>query len=197
MKLWTTLEEKKLRELFPVYKTNDVAKMMGRSYRSVRDKAYDLGLTKEFDFCDKFLPGNKINPFKKGEWAKGCERTWFKPGNKLHSYPIGTETIRWGVVFVKVSDLPTEGNNRQRFLINWKRKKNLVWEAVNGPIPEGHFLTVLDGNQHNLSIENLALVTPGNLSKYVKTRKRRSYEVCSASSKKAWETRRKNAEARA
>ena len=187
VKLWTTLEERKLRELFPVYKTKDVAKMMSRSYRSVRDKAYDLGLKKEFDFIDTFLPGHKIHPFKKGEWAPGCEKTWFQKGNRMHSFPIGTERIRWGVVFIKVTDTPTPKglDNRQGFLLNWKRKKNLVWEEHFGPVPDGHFVCVKDGNQHNCSPKNLALVDRNNLAKYAN----RDRQKWSEAKRKDWANR--------
>ena len=187
MKLWTTLEERRLRELFPVYKTHDVAKMMNRTYRSVRDKAYNLGLVKEFDFQDRFLPNHKIRPFKKGEWAPGCEKTWFKKGNRAHSFPIGTERIRWGVLFVKVTDNPTPKglNNRQGFLLNWKRKKNLVWEEHFGPIPEGHFVCIKDQNQYNCVPENLALVDRNNIAKYA----RRDKEKWAEAQRKAWATR--------
>ena len=36
----------------------------------------------------------------------------------------------------------------------------LVWEAFNGPIPEGLQINHLDENKHNNSLSNLSLVTP-------------------------------------
>jgi len=105
----------------------------------------------------------------------------------MHSFPIGTERIRWGVVFVKVTDTPTPKglDNRQGFLLNWKRKKNLVWEEHFGPIPDGHFVCVKDGNQHNCSPENLALVDRNNLAKYAN----RDRQKWSEAKRKDWANR--------
>src|SRR5580693_119272 len=36
-----------------------------------------------------------------------------------------------------------------------------IWEAYNGPIPEGMFIHHIDGDNRNHAIENLQLVVPG------------------------------------
>jgi len=183
---WLTTEEKKLRELFPVYKTKDVAKVLGRSYGSISDKAHLLGLTKKFDFIDRWLPGQKPKHAKKGQHSPGCEKTWFKTGNNARSFPIGSETMRWGSLLVKVTDYPCpDGNTRQKMMTNWKRKKDLVWVENFGPIPEGHLVTMKDGDKRNCAPENLALVTRAHLSKYAK----RNVEKWRASMGKIWAAR--------
>ena len=37
--------------------------------------------------------------------------------------------------------------------------RNYVWEEANGPIPDGMFVTFLDGNRENFDLDNLALIT--------------------------------------
>ncbi len=45
--------------------------------------------------------------------------------------------------------------NKQVFLIELAR---IVWVAVNGPIPDGHYLWYADGDKTNIKIGNLILV---------------------------------------
>ena len=41
---------------------------------------------------------------------------------------------------------------------HWHRKADWVWRQANGPIPEEHMVLILDGDMHNLAIDNLACV---------------------------------------
>jgi hypothetical protein len=41
----------------------------------------------------------------------------------------------------------------------WKEKHRLIWEAANGPIPEGHAILFADGNKSNFDLKNLLLVS--------------------------------------
>lgn len=45
----------------------------------------------------------------------------------------------------------------------WKLKHVLVWEAANGPVPEGHAIIFLDQDHTNTNLENLALVSRAEL----------------------------------
>ncbi|MDR1037984.1 MAG: HNH endonuclease [Deltaproteobacteria bacterium] len=40
---------------------------------------------------------------------------------------------------------------------NWKFKRNMVWEEVNGPLSKGALVLHLDGNTLNCDLDNLAL----------------------------------------
>jgi len=42
--------------------------------------------------------------------------------------------------------------------------KNLVWELVNGPIPDKHRVVVIDGDEANIVIENLKVVSCSDLA---------------------------------
>lgn len=93
------------------------------------------------------------NKGKKGFYAPGSEKGWFKPGvrqgvaTKLYQ-PIGTERIsRDGYRERKVNDdLPLQRR--------WRAVHLLEWEAVHGSLPEGHCLKCLDGNKLNTDPSN-------------------------------------------
>src|ERR1039458_968444 len=46
-----------------------------------------------------------------------------------------------------------------------KLAHHIIWEATNGPIPEGYLVHHIDKNKQNNDIENLQLVTPENHQK--------------------------------
>ena len=63
--------------------------------------------------------------------------------------PIGAEQVtHGGYITVKTAEPNT-----------WRWKHYLVWEAANGPIPEGHCLCFADGNPQNCALDNLVLMT--------------------------------------
>lgn len=100
---------------------------------------------------DLFQKGQKPrNGAKKGEWFAGCEKGWFKKGEKPPNYtPVGTEKIRPsnGYVWVKIAE-PKK----------WRMKQLVVWEAAHGPIPKGMMIYFRDGDRTNCDLENLMLV---------------------------------------
>ena len=84
--------------------------------------------------------------FPKGlvPWNKG------KKGQVPQNHkPVGSERIdRDGYVLVKVAE-PNK----------WRPKHRVLWEKVNGPIPEKHRLIFADGNRQNITLDNLILVS--------------------------------------
>lgn len=96
--------------------------------------------------------GKKMSP----EQYEKCKATMFGPGHlPAQTLPIGTEKkLSDGYIWVKVDDQPQAKKN-----VNWKQKQRLIWEQANGPIPDGMFVTFLDGNRENFSLNNLALIT--------------------------------------
>lgn len=114
----------------------------------------------------RFKKGN--TPHNKGkkqtEWLspesiENSKKTQFKKGQKPPKWkPIGSERVNTdGTVQVKVQD----GKDGK----NWAYKHHLVWEEANGKIPDGHVIVFLDGNAQNCELENLKLVSRGNLMK--------------------------------
>jgi hypothetical protein len=115
------------------------------------------GLSSGLKGSEGTAPPNKGT---KGLYNVGGNRTSFKKGHKPRNYkPIGTERVdRDGYTVIKVSDI---GAWHER----WRLKQVVIWEEVNGPIPNGHCLLFLDGNKHNISLENLQLITRSQLAR--------------------------------
>ena len=67
--------------------------------------------------------------------------------------PVGTETVRSdGYTWVKIAE-PNK----------WREKHVLLWKAANGPVPAGCVLLFADGNQRNITLENLILISRAQL----------------------------------
>lgn len=101
----------------------------------------------------RFEKGNKpYNKGKKGVCAAGSEKGWFKKGHVPMSYrPVGSERVNVdGYIEVKVED-PNK----------WKLKHRVVWESVNGKVPEGCIIIFRDNDRTNTDINNLMLVGRG------------------------------------
>ena len=73
--------------------------------------------------------------------------------------PIGTEVVRCGYVWVKVSNkIPKEGE--QSGYLNWRQKSHIVWESHYGCMPpKGYSIVFLDGNKQNTDVNNLYAVS--------------------------------------
>lgn len=102
-------------------------------------------------FPKGLVPWNKG---KKGsmspEQYEKCKATMFKKGQVPQNHkPVGSERIdREGYVLIKVAE-PNK----------WRPKHRVLWEKVNGPIPEKHRLIFADGNRQNIALDNLILVS--------------------------------------
>lgn len=133
----------------------------------------ELGYERSVQSLKGFYQRHHLNSGMKGQFEKGMvpvnkgkkvspevyeklKRTMFKKGQRPHNaLPVGTE-ILWkdsrkkdghGYWYVKVAEPRV-----------WKAKHHLLWESVNGPIPEGHIVIFLDGDTNNVTIENLRMI---------------------------------------
>jgi len=133
----------------PTEMTKRLNETFGISYTRAQIKAYygnhryNSGVTGRFQ--KGCLP---VYAMHKGEHFSPA--TEFKPGQMPVSYlPVGTEKIRDdGYVWVKVADPKA-----------WKQKHRLIWEEVNGPVPDGQVLLFADGNKQNVNLDNLLLIS--------------------------------------
>ena len=93
------------------------------------------------------VPANKG---KKGWYAPGSEKVWFRKGNVPHNkVSVGTEVMTtMGYIKVKVAEPDV-----------WEFKHKMVWEKHNGRVPDGCVITFKDGDHWNCSIENLMCIS--------------------------------------
>jgi hypothetical protein len=170
--VWSDDQLETLRLLYPKYKTEDVAFMMGHTLEATYRKANSLGLNKTAEFLASAAgnalarPGNagRLHRFQKGlvPWNKGvkgvagvqaaCRATQFKPGSKPHTtLPIGsTKLDKSQVILQKISDAPGNGSKR------WRAVHELVWVAANGPVPPKHIVVFKPGMRTNV-LEEITL----------------------------------------
>jgi HNH endonuclease len=90
--------------------------------------------------------------------AKGPNKTSFKQGHKPHNWQaIGHErTTSDGYLQRKVTDTGSTVDD-------YVEVHRLLWEEHNGPIPEGHNIIFIDGIKRHIEIDNLEMVTRGEL----------------------------------
>lgn len=95
----------------------------------------------------------------KGMFNVGGNRTSFKKGHRPKNYkPVGTERVdSCGYTLIKVQD---KGPWHKR----WRHKHRVLWENHNGPIPPGHKLIFLNKDKSDIRIENLSIVTCGEVA---------------------------------
>jgi hypothetical protein len=166
---FTDAEDAYIRAHFPHGATEQVAAAIGRTASSVSQRARRLGVEKDPAYlatAGRIQPGERrgvgtefrkgAEPFNKGVkrgkgWAPGRMREGqFKPGMQTKNWkPVGTMRIVSGYWYTKVSDIP-----RVVHTVNWKPTHVLNWEAVHGPLPEGHCLKSRDGNSLNADATN-------------------------------------------
>ncbi len=177
---WTDSEVELLFRLYPDTPTADIATKLGMSVQQVYSKAAQLDLKKSDAYLAgpaacRLRRGDNVGAqyrFKKGQVShnkgrkgliyEGGIATQFKKGHRggkaLELYqPIGTERIsKDGYIQRKVNDdMPLQRR--------WRGVHLIVWEEAHGPLPKGHALVFKDGNRQNCAIENLELVTRGEL----------------------------------
>lgn len=148
IRIWTPEEDALLRELAPgrtIYEISEELRKHGiyRKPAQVRYRKTYLGITS-------------------GQVSRTTEKsraTQFKSGNLPHNTkPIGYERLsRDGYIEVKVKMRPSNPKCNDNFVL----KQRLVWEAANGPVPDGCVIVFKDGNKQNIALENLACITRG------------------------------------
>lgn len=129
------------------------------------NRAHGIKLTSDqiIQACKRRRFQHKYIGYQKGHvpWnaglkgVNGSSSTTFKKGNPNHNTrPVGYERItKDGYWEVKVAE------PRQ-----WDAKHRLVWESVHGPIPKGNLVLFLSDDKLDCSIENLQMVTRGELA---------------------------------
>lgn len=130
--------------------TEKMNKRFGTNYKvsQVRGWCHAHHLPNGMDM--KFPKGHvSFNKGRKGWYAPGCEKGWFKKGHRPYNWTtINSEALtKDGYIKVKIAE-PDK----------WELKHRLVWQKVNGKIPEDSCLIFLNGNRQDCRIENLMLI---------------------------------------
>lgn len=92
-------------------------------------------------------------PWNKGKKGyMGANATSFKKGQTPKNHrAVGSERVTVdGYIEVKTAEPRT-----------WKLKHILVWESLNGELPDGHVIRLLDGNKTNCEPSNLLCISRG------------------------------------
>jgi len=160
---WTPQQDKWLRELYPETSNRQIARVMGRKYSSIKNRGQALGLKKSPAYMAREKPGC----FKPGQksWNKGIsyqpggriKESQFRKGQMPHNtIPVGTEVVdSYGYRKRKIRDDAPVG----RAYKNWRFVHVLEWEKHNGPLPAGYVVRFRDGDQTNVSPDNLVAVS--------------------------------------
>ncbi|MEI2416191.1 HNH endonuclease signature motif containing protein [Orrella sp. JC864] len=168
---WIPEEIDIVRQFYPNLPTEMVAEAVGRSLSAVHNQAAKLGLTKSRFFHQCFANRNKranSGSFKPGmqPWNAGLKgvtgthpnsrRTQFKKGEvrgaARHNYvPIGSLRLcKDGYLERKTCDDHPVPARR------WVAVHRQVWEAANGPVPDGHIVVFKPG-QRTVVVEEITL----------------------------------------
>lgn len=170
---WTQQEIDILIRDYPNTRTEAIAKQLCRSAQSVYSKAAGLGIRKSADYLNsassgrlqpgdntgistRFKPGNKPHNYGIKGWQAGgnANKTRFKAGGKPHNWvPVGSERkTKDGYLQRKMTDTGYPPRD-------WVSVHQLVWEEHHGAIPAGHIVIFKNGNQEQISIDNLKLIS--------------------------------------
>lgn len=181
---WSAADVECLRQWYADQETSLIAKAFGRSVSQVAAKARALGLAKSHNaksamaaraIADPQHPGRQTQ-FKPGNksWNAGtngvtgmhpnCKPTQFKVGSKPHTWlPLGSLRTNDGTLERKVTDL------RGAPHLRWKPVARLVWEAANGPAPEGHVVVFKPGMKtaevELITLDRVELLTRADLQR--------------------------------
>lgn len=160
---WSPADDDRLRHLYALHPSAEVARQLGRSKAAIKNRVNNLGLQK----------GHNCGCFRKGSisWNKGlhyqpggrCAETQFKPGRPpelARNYlPIGSERIsKDGYLERKISD-----DQRVAPARRWRGVHILIWEDEHGPRPKGHAVVFIDGDKAHIALDNLQLISRADL----------------------------------
>lgn len=153
--IWSNEEKAYLAKITPGHHYNEIADFMTKKFEheftinQIKNAVNRYKLNTGFN--GQFKKGNvPANKGLKGICAPGCEKSWFKKGNKpINWRPVGSERISVdGYIEVKVAEPNI-----------WRLKHQVVWENHNGKVPKGYTLIFGDGNRKNLDINNLVVIS--------------------------------------
>ena len=102
--------------------------------------------------------------FKKGEYPKGCEKSWFKKGHSIHEEGVGYEYKRadTGHLLIKVTSHHKESHK------NFMLKHRYILEQAHGKLKKNECIVFKDGDKTNCTLENMMVVNRSEFGTLVK-----------------------------
>lgn len=177
---WNAAERRSVRACYPHMRTEDLARILGRTIESLNGIVQKLRLHKSaaylaspaacrlrrgdnvgaaHRFVKGHVPANK--GLRRPGWAPGrMAMTQFKKGDRPHTWvPVGTEVV--DLDGYRKRKIANDRTKPSRF--NWRFVHVLVWEAKHGQVPLGHAVVFRNGNQADIRIENLECIPRAEL----------------------------------
>lgn len=177
-RLWPDQERQVMINMFANNYTETICEMLNRSYCSISNQAFLMGLKKSDAFIKMELKKQAerlriigvAGRYKKGrepenkgkkmpsEVYEKVKHTMFKKGQQPHnSYKDWNEVLR------------TDKKGKDYFMIKLPNEKKLkykhtwIWETNNGKVQKGFNVVFKDGNQLNCILENLECISNAEL----------------------------------
>lgn len=165
---WTQQEIDTLTRMYPNHYAREIAGILGRGISSIHCKANSLGLESSLEkiqrtgyetskspasiaarFQKGSVPPNKGKKVSPEVYSK-IQPTMFKKGSTpVNHRDVGAERVNvYGYIEIKVAE-----PNR------WRPKHRVMWEQVNGAIPNGYNVQFKNHNPLDCRIENLYLIS--------------------------------------
>lgn len=172
MHIYSKEEDKFLEENYHNHTTKELTKLFNekfktnQSVKAIGARAKVKGWKKDPEFSFKTYcyskgrvptnKGKKLEDYLNDEQIKNVQRTQFKKGHRPHNArPIGSE--RFGkdkYIYVKIGEPNI-----------WLPKQVYLYKKYIGDVPKGYKVIFADGNKYNFELDNLILVSFGELLK--------------------------------
>lgn len=159
---WLPQEIEVLRKLYPNHTAKFVANVLGRSERSVHNKAFALGLEKAPGFWKTVPHPASQTQFRRGHkpWNEGVKgSTGLHPNTRATQFKKGAvprNTLPLGSLRIT-----KDGYMERKEARGWVAVHRLVWEGVHGPIPRGHIVVFKQGvaKTGEITVDKLECIT--------------------------------------
>ena len=160
-----------MREKYATTPNNQLSALLGRKPGTIDRRAAKLGICKDKDWVkatsrESILKAGSGTRFTKGQksWNEGTKGVMkpnsgnFPKGNTPHN------TRQDGDLSARRDSKTKRYYLHRRVAVGvWRMEHVLIWEATHGPVPKGMVIAFKDGNTAHLKIENLELVSRGDL----------------------------------
>jgi hypothetical protein len=169
---WNDADVEYLREHYPTTPMDELCRALNCKPWRIYSKAKQMGFKRDPEYklqvCRKlgkelsespeskaarFKPGQATHRLAKGVYYPGVEKTWFKPGHKVHTEmhdgAISVRKDKRGVAykFIRIAKSV------------WVHLHRHIWEQAHGPVPEGYVIRFKNGDQLDVRLDNLECIT--------------------------------------